>query len=113
MTTTSIAPKIDHQMAQSILDKLGYTLQDLSLEYGDVVIGDNDISHQLYYGSHYSNVNIVGYVRIDNGIYYTHHNNHKTAEQAALELIPSNLVESARREIEAHMSSAIEYAQEK
>lgn len=43
---------LDFQMAQSILDRLGMSLQDLSLEFGNVVIPDGDISHQLYNVGH-------------------------------------------------------------
>lgn len=95
--------KIDHQMAQSILDNLGYTLQDLSLEYGDVVIPEGDISHQLYYGSTYNSANLIGYVNVENGIYWANpENNHKTAEQAALDLIAVSEVEQEKTEIQSN-----------
>ena len=109
MTTTAIAPAIDHQLAQSILDTLDYTLQDLSIQFGDVIIQDGDISHQLYYGSKFSNANIIGYVRIENGIYYSRDNNHQTAEQAALDLLPDNMVQSAKKEILARREFAVDY----
>lgn len=110
MTYTAVATaKNDHKMAASILDRLGYTLQDLSLEYGDVVVADGDISHQLYYGSEYSTANIIGYVWIECGIYYTRINNYRTPEEAAIELIPSVLVNQAKAEIEADRSMAVDY----
>lgn len=110
MTYTAVATaKDDHKMAASILDRLGYTLQDLSLEYGDVVIADGDISHQLYYGSDYSNANIIGYIWVEGGIYYTRINNYRTPEEAALELIPSILINRVKTEIEAERSVAVDY----
>jgi hypothetical protein len=96
MTVTTIAPVIDERTAEAVLNKLGYVLQDLGLEYGDVVIADNDISHQLYYSSEYSSINLIGYVHIENGIYYTdNNNNHRSPEQAALDLIPQSLIDWA------------------
>lgn len=58
-------------MSELILDHLNYTLQDLSLEYGDVAIENGEISHQLYYASRYSTCNLIGYVYHDNELYYT------------------------------------------
>lgn len=101
---------IDHQMAESILDRLGYSLQDLSIEYGDVVLDDGDISHQLYYSTVYSDVNLQGYIRVENGIYYSNHqNNYLTAQQAALDLIPAHLVRSTLQDIEMERSVAVDY----
>jgi hypothetical protein len=100
---------IDFQMAESILDRLGYVLDDLSLKYGDVCICNGDISHQLYYSSTANSANIVGYVRVENGIYYVKWDNYKTAEQAALELIDRELVEKTRLAIESDRNSSIEY----
>lgn len=101
---------IDHQLAESILDRLGYSLQDLSIEYGDVVLDDGDISHQLYYSTVYSDVNLQGYIRVENGIYYSNHqNNYLTAQQAALDLIPSHLVRSTLQDIEMERSVAVDY----
>jgi hypothetical protein len=84
------ADTIDHLMARSILDRLGFSLQDLSLEYGDVVIPSGDISHQLYYGSNYNATTLYGYVWCDNGIYYASNvigGNHRHPELAALDLL--------------------------
>lgn len=106
----TVSVSIDTKMAESILDHLGYTLQDLSLDYGDVVIADNDISHQLYYGSNYSTVNLVGYVWIENDIYYTGSGiNHKTAELAALDLIERHLVVDTAYAIELERMVAKDY----
>lgn len=110
MTITAvITAKNDHQMAASIIDRLGYTLQDLSLEFGDVIIEDGDISHQLFYGSIDSTANIIGYIRIENGIYFTRINNYRTPEEAALELLPTTLVEATRKEIEAERAAMPDY----
>ena len=102
---------IDDKMAQSILDHLGYTLQDLSLEYGDVVIPNEDISHQLFYSSPYNSAELVGYVWIDNGVYYTSCGvlNHKSPELAALELLPRHLVIDTAYAIEFSRATAPDY----
>jgi hypothetical protein len=101
---------IDDKMAQSILDRLGYTLQDLALEYGDVVIFDNDISHQLYYGSEYNAANLMGYVWLENGIYYTGAGiNHKSPELAALDLLERHLVVDTAYAIELERATAKDY----
>lgn len=113
MTITAIKSTsnaaIDFQMAESILDRLGYVLEDLSLKYGDTCICDGDISHQLYYTSTSNSANIIGYIRVENGIYYTKWDNYKTAEQAALELIDRGLVEKTRLEIEIERNNSVDY----
>jgi hypothetical protein len=106
--TTKI--KIDHKLAESILDRLGYTLEDLSLKYGDVVISSGDISHHLYYGSVWSTANLMGYVNIENGIYYANpDSNHHTAELAALELLDERLVQSTAIKIVEERQSSPDY----
>lgn len=102
--------KIDHQLAQSILDRLGYTLQDLSLDYGDVAIENNEISHQLWYDSAYSTCNIMGYIYQDREIYYVSGGmNHRTPQQAALELLDRAAVENVALAIELERANAVEY----
>ena len=92
---------IDHLLAQSILDELGFSLQDLSLEYGDMAIPSGDISHQLWYDSIDNACTILGYVWIENGIYYARHDrNHHTAEQAALDLLDPTLVQATAIKIQ-------------
>jgi hypothetical protein len=102
---------IDDKMAQSILDRLGYTLQDLSLEYGDVVIPNEDICGQVFYSSPYNSAELVGYIWIDNGLYYTSCGvlNHKTMELAALELLPRHLVIDTAYAIELERVIAPDY----
>lgn len=102
---------IDDKMAQSILDRLGYTLQDLSLDYGDVVIPDGDISHQLYYGSEYSSTNLMGYIWVENDIYYvkTGAMNHLSPELAALELLPRHIVIDTAYQIQDERATAPDY----
>lgn len=79
---------IDSKIAAIILDELGFTLQDLSLEYGDVCIADGDISHQLYYESIYSSANVYRYIYKDGDIYYTDgFNNFSSPELAALDCV--------------------------
>lgn len=91
---TKTENQIDHKLAASILDRLGYSLQDLSLEYGDVVIPSGDVSHQLWYDSIENACTIMGYVWCENGIYYVSGNaNYETPEEAALELLDRHLVE--------------------
>jgi hypothetical protein len=86
--------KIDHQLAQAILDRLCYELEDLSQKYGDVVIPSGDISHELYYSSHYNNHNLLGFIWCENDIYYTSSgNNHRSPEIAALDLLDTELVQ--------------------
>ncbi len=98
---------IDFKMAESILDRLGYTLRDLELEYGDVCFAEGDIVCELYYGSLYNTHNIAGFVRRENSCYYTDgNNNYKTAECAALDLLDRAIVEDARRAIEAERASS-------
>jgi len=92
-TQTKIA--IDWQLAENILDRLGYSLRDLSIEYGGVVIPSGDISHELYYPSIYNSHNLLGYVWIENDIYSAKHgHNHRTPEMAALDLLDEGLVQS-------------------
>lgn len=102
---------IDDKMAQSILDHLGYTLQDLSLEYGDVVLPNEDISHQLFYSSPYNSTELMGYVWIDNGLYYTSCGvlNHESPELAALELLSRHLVIDTAYAIELERATAPDY----
>lgn len=103
---------IDFKMAMSILDRLGYCLQDLSLEYGNVCIGQDDISHQLYYGTEYSTSNIMGYVYSDNDMYYASGNhwvNHHHAECAALDLLDRAIVEDCKYAIELERAMAPDY----
>jgi hypothetical protein len=113
MKTTTLPavtnPTIDFQMAQSILDKLGYSLQDLSLDYGDVVIPSGDISHQLYYSSIHSTINLMGYVWTESDLYYVGTNNHKTPEQAALELLDPAVVQRTAIEIELERAMVPDY----
>ena len=98
---------IDFQLAQSILDQLGYTLRDLEMEYGDVCFAEGDIAHELYYGSLYNTHNIAGFVRCENSCYYTDgNNNYKTPEQAALDLLDRAIVEDARYTIEIERASS-------
>jgi hypothetical protein len=101
----------DHLLAQSILDRLGYNLQDLSLEYGDVVIPDGDISHQLWYDSIDNSCNIMGYVWIENDLYYVSGGvgNHTTPECAALELLDPKVVAAYAVAIEAERDLQKEY----
>lgn len=103
---------IDFKMAESILDRLGYTLQDLSLEYGDVCIDRDDISHQLWYDSIDNSCNIMGYIYCENGVYYaseSHWNNHRQPECAALDLLDRTIVEDARYAIETERATAVDY----
>ena len=101
---------IDHMMASSIIDRLGFTLQDLSLEYGDVVISGGDISHQLWYDSVDGECTIIGYVNVDNDIYYASgNNNYSTAQQAALELLDWETVDDCRYTIELERAIAVDY----
>jgi hypothetical protein len=108
----SVATPIDFQMAESILDRLGYRLRDLSLEFGDVVIPQNDVTHELYYPSINNNHTIAGYIYCENGIYYasgSHWNNHKTPEQAALDLLDRAIVNDCQYQIELERASAPDY----
>jgi hypothetical protein len=103
---------IDFKMAESILDRLGYRLQDLSLEYGDVIIPQEDITHELYYPSIHNTHNIAGYIYCENGIYYasgSHWNNHKTPECAALDLLDSAIVNDAKYAIELERAMSKDY----
>jgi hypothetical protein len=103
---------IDFKLAQSILDRLGYTLRDLSLEYGDVILPQGDITHELHYPSINNSHNIVGYIYCENGIYYasgSHWNNHKQAECAALDLLDQSVVQDAKYQIEIERAMAPDY----
>jgi hypothetical protein len=103
---------VDCEMAESILDKLGYRLRDLSLEYGDIIIPQNDITHELYYPSINNSHTIAGYIYCENGIYYasgSHWNNHKTPEQAALDLLDRAVVNDCKYKIELERSSLPDY----
>lgn len=102
--------EIDHQLAASIIDHLGFSLQDLSLDYGDVVIPSGDISHQLFYGSTYSDINLLGYIWVENGVYYVANGgNHRSADQAALDLLPVDLVQDAATRILLERSTIPDY----
>lgn len=101
---------IDHQLAQSILNKLDYSLQDLSLDFGDVVIPDGDISHQLWYDSIDNACTIVGYVWIENDIYYSKPDrNHRHAELAALDLLDPELVKTTAAKIQLERQMLPDY----
>ena len=104
--------KINHILATDILETLGYDLEDLSLKYGDVVIPGGDISHQLLYQHKNGSTEVIGYVYIENGIYYTgKHNNYVTAQQAALDLIDSKTVQNIAFALELERNSrTLEYA---
>jgi hypothetical protein len=108
LTTDSI----DSQMAESILDRLGFSLQDLSLEYGDVVIPDNDISHQLFFSSNYNASTLMGYVWCENGVYYTSNvigGNHTHPAIAALDLLDRATVIDCLYTIELERAMAVDY----
>jgi hypothetical protein len=97
-TQTKIA--IDWQLAKNILDRLGYSLQDLSLDFGDVVIPDGDVSHQLWYDLIDNACTIMGYVYVENDIYYARFDrNHRTPETAALDLLDEGLVQTTAAKI--------------
>lgn len=115
MTPTIAAPKtataiqIDFRMAESILDRLGYELDDLSLLNGDMVIEQGEISHQLHYASHHNAYNVAGHVWHENGLYYVSSNNYKTAEEAALEHLDRALVERTYHQLVLERSLAKDY----
>lgn len=101
---------LDHMMAQSILDRLGYTLRDLEMEYGDICFAPGEITHELHYPSIHNSHNIMGYVKCENGCYYTNgNNNYKTAEQAALDLLDRVIVDDCKYAIELERSMAPDY----
>lgn len=104
---TAIRPAaIDFKMADSIISELNCNLRDLSLEYGDVVISSGDISHELYYESSYNSHTLLGYVWVENDIYYTSigNSNYHTPEQAAMDLL-GTLATDARLVIEARKAA--------
>jgi hypothetical protein len=102
--------KIDHRLAGSVLDRLGYLLEDLSLKYGDVVIPSGDISHQLWYDSIDNSCTIMGYVWVENDIYYAKPDrNHHTPEIAALDLLDPKLVQATANDILAERESLPDY----
>jgi hypothetical protein len=108
----SAATPIDHLMAESILDRLGYKLRDLSLEFGDVIIPHNDMTHELYYPAINNSHTIAGSIYCENSIYYasgSHWNNHKTPEQAALDLLDRAVVNDAMYQIEIERAAAPDY----
>jgi hypothetical protein len=93
-SSSSVATKIDinFQLAQSILSRLGYELEEIDI-HGDG--NGSGITHHLFYGSIYNTANIMGYVSCEHGIYYAKpENNHRTAELAALELLDEKLVQA-------------------
>lgn len=103
---------IDFKMAESILDRLGYTLRDLSLEYGDVILEDGDISHELYYPAINNSHTIAGYIYNENKIYYasgSHWNNHRNPYQAALDLLDRTVINDTLYEIELERTDAPDY----
>lgn len=103
---------IDSQMAECILDRLGFSLQDLSLEYGDVVIPDNDISHQLFFSSNYNASTLIGYVWCENDVYYASNvvgGNHRHAAIAALDLLDRATVIDCLYAISTERSTALDY----
>ena len=107
---TATKVKIDHQLAESILDRLGYSIQDLALEYGEVVIPSGDISHVLFYSSHHSTFNSMGSIWVENDIYYVSGNtNYATPEQAALELIDPKIAAACASLILSERSAAPDY----
>ena len=96
----------DHQLANSILDTLGYTLQDISLAYGDVVIPQGDISHQLYKGN-----SLLGHVWAWGGCYHVSPDciDRTTPELAALDLITHAEIRYATKKIEANRALVPDY----
>lgn len=103
---------IDHLMASSILDRLGMSLQDLSLDYGDVIIPDGDISHQLYFSSEYNASTLLGYVWCENDVYYTSNvigSNHRHPKVAALDLLDRATVNDCLYTISLERAMAVDY----
>ncbi|MDE2430457.1 MAG: hypothetical protein KGM99_17170 [Burkholderiales bacterium] len=107
--TATTAIQLDFKMAESILDRLGYELDDLSRLNGDVVIEQGEISHQLHYPSRHNAYNVAGHVWHENGLYYVSNSNYKTAEEAALEHLDRALVERTYHEIVLERSLAKDY----
>lgn len=108
LTTDSI----DSQMAESILDRLGFSLQDLSLEFGNVVIPDGDISHQLFFSSNYNANTLYGYVWCEQGVYYTSNvigGNHRHPAIAALDLLDRATVIDCLYTISLERAMAVDY----
>lgn len=113
MTFTTIAApttatkSINFQMASSILDRLGYELEEIDI-HGEG--NGSGITHHLFYRSISSSCNILGYVNCENGIYYVNPaNNHRTAECAALELLDREVVEYCRVLIELERAASPDY----
>jgi hypothetical protein len=96
----------DHQLASSILDNLGYTLYDLSEEYGGMIINQGDVSHQLFF----NNV-LMGYVWLWGTKYHTSIDvtDRLTPELAALTLLPKSQIDRAVLEINFRRSAVPEY----
>jgi hypothetical protein len=94
-TTATESISIDWRMADKILSRLGYNLDELNAD-SDYEPTNGAVSHQLHYPSSYNSCNIMGYIYCDNGIFYTNgDNNYRHAEEAALELIPDRLIYDA------------------
>lgn len=101
---------IDFKMAESILDRLGYSIEDLSLNHPDIAFENGEISHQVWYDSIDSTCNILGYIRQCNGVYYVSGSrNYTTYQQAALELLNPTIVEECRYVIELKRAMATDY----
>ena len=96
----------DHRLASSILDQLGYTLEDISLNYGDVVIPQGDISHQLYL-----NNSLLGHIWQWEGFYHTSPNciDRTTPELAALDLLPQSEILAAKLQLEINRALVPDY----
>jgi len=96
----------DHQLANSILDILGYTLEDLSLNYGDVVIPQGDISHQLY-----RNNSLLGHIWIWAGSYHISPNciDRTHPALAAMDLLSQAEIAFAKLQIEANRALVPDY----
>lgn len=108
MSTTKI--KIDFRLATDVLERLGFDLQDLSMEYGDVVIENGEISHQLWYDAPDSSCVIMGYVYQDREIFYVSGGgNYRMPQLAALELLDRQAVEAAAFAIEFERMRMPEY----
>lgn len=110
-STIETAP-IDHKMAQSVLDELGYNIQDLSLEYGDVVIPSGDITHQVYYSSTRSDYELMGYIWCENDLYYVatnYYDSYRTPQEAAIQLLDKKVVAECVDRIQQRRDAAPDY----